>query len=139
MIYLFVRTADDRWELLRQTDHPGPDEAFVASIQNDSKLSEMQWVMVICLEPGAITLSELMSYWGMSPGSDSIRDKYMHAFVSLAKQKSPLGGDRWTTASTNNAILAENKLETIAWPKPVFMPLLPQARASKKSWWKCWF
>ncbi len=44
-----------------QTVQPGPDEAFAQRVQENEKLAALPWTMVICLEPGAIELSELMT------------------------------------------------------------------------------
>ena len=103
--------------------HPGPDNAFVQREQENEKLALVPWPMLICLEPGAIELSELMIYWGMAPSSDPLPDNCMNAFVRLAKEKSLPGGDRWITSTSGTAILAENRLETVEWPEPVFLPL----------------
>ena len=118
LIYLFARTAENRWDVLDQTVEPGPDEAFVQRMQENENLAAVPWMMVICLEPGAIDLSELFIYWGMAPGSDPLTDDHMHAFVRLAKEKSPPGGDGWITSPSGTAVLAENRLETVEWPKP---------------------
>ena len=137
MIYLFVRTDENLWYLLDQTVQPGFCEAFVRRFQDNEKLAAKPWVMVICLEPGAIALSELMAYWGMAPGSHPLSDDYMNAFVMLARKKSPPGGDKWITSPSGTAILAENRLETVQWPEPSFIKLIIP-RASGKPWWKFW-
>jgi hypothetical protein len=137
MIYLFARTGENRWDLLDQTAHPGPDAAFVAGVQENEKLAQIPWIMVICLEPGAVELSELMSYWGMAPGSDPLPDKHMAEFVRLAKEKSPRGGDRWISSPAGTAILAENRLESVEWPAPVLTRPL-RGETAKKPWWHFW-
>ena len=137
MIYLFARVAEDRWELVDQTTHPGPDDAFAGRVLGNEKLAQVPWAMVICLEPGTVELSELMTYWGMAPGSDPLTDRHMRAFLELARGKSPRGGARWVTPPSGTAILAENRLGDVAWPRPAYLPL-PGFRRSARPWWKFW-
>lgn len=107
MIYCFVRVAEDRWELFDQTIHPGPDEDFVHKIVANDQLAKFPWTLVVCLEDGAIQLSELFTFWGMAPGSDPLDDRNMQRFWELAKGKT-LTGDQWQRKENKSPVVQDN-------------------------------
>jgi hypothetical protein len=124
-MYLFARTGDDRWDVVDQTTRPGPDDAFLARVSASPPLAAVPWAVVICLEPGAVELSELMAHWGMVPGSSPSPDRLMREFLALARRKRPAGGGRWITPTSGTAVVAENRL-------------LAEWEAGPRPWWRFW-
>ncbi len=129
-MYLFARTGPDRWDVIDQTIHPGPDDAFLSRVQSSQPLAAVPWAVVICLEPGAVSLHELMTYWGMVPGSEPNPDRLMHEFLAVARAKRPPGGGRWVTPRSGTAVMAENLLAE--WE------LEYDSRPVRRPWWRFW-
>ena len=112
MLYLFARVAENRWEILCPNWPPRPASEFVGWIRDNAKLAQVPWAILVCAEPGAVKLSELLSYWGMIPGNDPVSDGVMYQFLTIARGRQPTGGDNpWVTSPSGTAVYAENRLQ----------------------------
>ena len=129
-MYLFARTGPDRWDVIDQTVHPGPDDAFLSRLSERQPPAMVPWAVVICLEPGAVEVSELMTHWGMAPGESPNTDQLMSEFLALARGKRPTGGGRWITPESGTAVVAENPL-LAEWEAE-------QAARPPRPWWRFW-
>ena len=112
MLYLFARVAEDRWEMLRQNWPHRPPSEWGNGILGNDKLAQVPWAILVCAEPGAIKLSELLGYWGMIPGNDPVSDRVMYRFLTIARGRRPAGGDDPLAASpSGTAVFAEDRLQ----------------------------
>lgn len=114
MLYLFARLTPDRWSVGGDKNHKeGDPAAWLESLRQSEHWSSVPWVVVIWGEPGALSYTDIISYWTMTPDRTSLTDEQMKAFLALARTKSPSGGIGWTQTTRGGAIIADHQLESV--------------------------
>lgn len=137
MLVLFVRTGEDNWEINSGSGRMCR-QAFMQLVYAHEQLQSVPWVVIICLESGAIESSEYMSYWTMVPGSVPLNDSHMLGFILLAKRKKPRGRFPWSKSPTGTAVFEENRLDTINWPEPTNVRTYWEVMRIRRPWWTFW-